>query len=367
MMSCAAALLALGLSATPDAELATAAAPTASTPPAANAAVPPAKPPVNPLSQAIRARTPEEQAAQSGFQLALGVDHSLGLGTFVDPSRYALVVANLTVAPTYLFSLGDQRLAVSAALRAGLEYTLPDAETGRRVTVGDLRLGLSAPALVRDRAVTGLSLTPAASLTFPTSPESWNARLVTALGLSLTVSRSVGPLDLRLAVGGTRGFFASPQTGMRATDARDANGNLLAVCRPDEALCGFSSWNTEWSLSLGGQVAWRATGSLLVYAGYTFVKAWKHPATLTPDELTPKALDTAGNPVACVGLCQADRTQAFLGASYQLDAHYALDLGLSTAQAPLTDDGKQVRFPWLSIGAWASNRSTISLSLSAAY
>lgn len=319
------------------------------------------------LATAVRARTPEEQATQSGFQVVAGIDHALGLGTFVDPQRYALVLANLTVAPAYLFSLFGRRLAASAALRLGFEYTLPDVETGRRVSFGDLRLGLSAPAILRDRAVTGIALSPGLNLTVPTSPESWNASLITNLGLSLTASRSVGPVDLRLTLGGSRGIFASPQTGMRATAARDASGNLLAVCRADETLCGFSSWNTEWTFSVGAQVGWRATGRLLLYAGYTFIKSWRHGATPAGDELTPKAVDSSGNPVACIGLCQADRTLAFVGASYQLNEHFSLDLGLSTTQTPLTDDGQRVRFPWLSVGAWASNRSTLLLSLNGAY
>jgi hypothetical protein len=118
---------------------------------------------------------------------------------------------------------------------------------------------------------------------------------------------------------------------------------------------------------MGGQVGWHVAEKFLVFVGYTFVKTWRHPATLVVDDATPKALDANGNPVACVGLCQADRTQAFVAVSYELAAHFSLDLGLSTAQTPLTDDGQRVRFPWLSVGAWASNRSTISLSLFATY
>ena len=319
------------------------------------------------LALAVQARTPEEQAGQSGFQLMLGLDHSLGLGTFVDPQRYALLLAHLVVAPTYLFGLLGQRFAASAVLRAGFEYTLPDVETGRRVTVTDLRLGLSAPAILRDRALTGIAFTPSLSLTVPTSPESWNAGLVTNLGATISASRSFGPVDVRLSLGGTRGFFASPQTGMRATNSRDSDGNRLVLCRQDEPVCGFSGWNTEWSFSVGGQVGWRATGNLLVYLGYSFMKSWRHPATLSVDEYTPKAVDSSGQPVACVGLCQSDHTRAFLGASYQIDPHYSVDLGLFTMQTPLSDDGRSVRFPWLSVGAWAANRTTISLSLTAAY
>ena len=73
-----------------------------------------------------------------------------------------------------------------------------------------------------------------------------------------------------------------------------------------------------------------------------------------------------GNPVAHVGLGVSDRTQAGLGISYQMNEHYSLDFGLDTTQAPLTATG-QVRFPWLSFGSWATNSTSLYLSLSAAY
>ena len=317
------------------------------------------------LASAVQAHTPEEQAAQAGFQLQLSLDHALGLGTFSDASKYARLVGSLTVAPTYLFSVKGQRLVASGTFRLGYEYTLPDVSTGRRTQVSDVRLGLAAPVLFKE-ALTGISLSPGASLAVPTSLESWHAGLITNLGLNLTASRSLGPFDLRLTLGGSRGFFTTAQNGVLASTATDASGNLLVTSRNGEPVSAFANWNTAWSFSVGGQVQWRATGSVLVYAGYTFSKSWRYAATLTVDEYTPQGLDANGNPVAKVGLGQADRTAAFVGASYQINAHYTLDLGLSTVQAPLTATGL-VRFPFLSIGSWADNASSIYFTLGAAY
>ncbi|MCC6334862.1 MAG: hypothetical protein IT380_12860 [Myxococcales bacterium] len=318
------------------------------------------------LANAVQARTPEEQANQSGFQFIVALDHYLGAGTFVDAKYYSYLAAFLTVVPQYLFGIGKQRLVASVTARLAYEYTMPDAETGRKVGFSDTRIGLSAPAIFRDNAFTGIAFSPNIGLTLPTSPESWNAGMITALSAGVTMSRSVKVVDFRLQLGGSRSFYTSAQSGVRASDARDENGNLYVTCRTGEPVCGFSSMNPAWSFNIGGQVQWRATGSLLFYVGYTFIKSWRHGATYSQDEFTPKALDENGNAVADVGLGQMDRTSAFLGASYQLNEHYSIDLGVSNVQTPLTPTG-QVRFPFLSFGTWADNATSLYFTLTAAY
>lgn len=318
------------------------------------------------LANAVQARTPEEQANQSGFQFIVALDHYLGAGTFVDASKYAYLSGFLTVIPQYLFGIGKQRLVASATVRMAYEYTMPDAETGRKASFFDTRIGLSAPALFRDTKYTGIAFSPNVGLAIPTSPESWNAGLITALSAGLTMSRSIKTVDFRLAVGGSRSWYASAQNGVKASDARDENGNLYVVCRAGEQVCGFSNMNPAWSFNIGGQVQWRATGNLLFYVGYTFIKTWRYGSTWFPDENTAKAVDSNGNPVVTTGYGQADRTSAFLGASYQLNEHYSIDLGVSNIQSPLTATG-QVRFPFLSFGAWADNATSLYFTLTAAY
>jgi hypothetical protein len=319
------------------------------------------------LANAVQARTPEEQANQSGFQFIVAMDHYLGAGTFVDASKYSYLAGFLTVVPQYLFGIGKQRLVASATARVSYEYTMPDVETGRKVSWFDTRIGLAAPAFFRDTALTGIAFTPNVGLTLPTSPESWNAGMISALSLGLTMSRSVKTFDFRLNLGGSRSFYTSAQNGVRASDARDEQGNLYVVCRAGEPVCGFSNMNPAWSFNIGGQVQWRATGNLLIYVGYTFIKSWRHAATYTQDQYTPKALDANGNPVADVGLGVSDRTSAFFGASYQLNEHYSIDLGVFTAQNPLHANNRNVRFPFLSFGSWADNATSLYFTLTAAY
>jgi hypothetical protein len=326
----------------------------------------------NPLANAVQARTPEEQALQSGFQLITVLDTYLGMGTFVDAKQYSYLASSLSVIPQYLFGIGKQRLVASASFRGVYEFTMPDVETGRRYTFWDTRIGVSAPALWRDKKFTDIAFSPSLGLTIPMSPESFNAGMITMLNVGLTMSRRAGPVDFRANIGGSRGFFGQPFNGPRnptlngGSIPTDANGNAKLICRPGEDFCGFSNWNTAWMLSAGGQVQWRATGSLLFYVGYTYIKMWREAATFTPDQYTPQALDGDGNPVAKTGYGEFDRTSAFFGASYQLSDHYSLDLYAFTIQTPLTATG-QVRFPFLSFGAWADNATSLTFSLTAAY
>lgn len=324
----------------------------------------------NTLANAVQARTPEEQAKQTGFQIITALDHWLGMGTFFDPKSYAYLSANLTVQPQVLFGVKGKRLAASATLRASYEYTLPDNDTGRRFSPGDIRLGLSAPALFRDKAVTGISVSPSAGLILPTSPESWNAGLITSFSLGLAATRSIaygaGGFDFRLVVGGSRGFFTGATNSIRASSNRDSFGNLLVVCRTGEAACATAGQNTAWSANLGGQVNWRINGEVIAYVGYTFIKTWREAAAGSLDDQSPKGVDSNGNSVARAGYGQVDRTSAFIGASYQLNEHYSLDLGMATVQTPLTATG-QVRFPFFSFGAIADNSTTAYFTLTAAY
>ena len=71
--------------------------------------------------------------------------------------------------------------------------------------------------------------------------------------------------------------------------------------------------------------------------------------------------------MASTGYGRGDRTSAYFGGSYQLNEHYSLDLGVSTIQTPLHADNVHVRFPFLSLGSWADNGTSIYFTLSAAY
>ncbi|MBX7098971.1 MAG: hypothetical protein K1X89_14775 [Myxococcaceae bacterium] len=302
-----------------------------------------------------------------GFNVSVDLDHWLGVGTFIDPAQYSYLAVNLTVAPSYTFSLKGKKLRASATARATYEYTMPDNDNGRRFSPYDTRLGLSAPGLLKEPN-TGITLSPSFGMTIPTSQESWQATLVTSLSLGAALAKSFGKFDFSASVGGSRGFHLSPVNASRLTTARDAQGNRIVIGRNGELDPGYFGMNTAWSMSAGGSVNFRATDSLSFYVGYTFIKSWKYQAATDPsDPNSSQALDSNGNPVVRFGLAQADRTFGVFGGSYQLTDNYAIGLSASTIQTPKSNDLSHFRFPFWSFDGVTGNSTSINLTLSAFY
>lgn len=333
----------------------------------------------NALANAVQARTPEEQANQTGFQFAFGLDHYLGTGTFVDSEKYASLVAAPSVSATFLFGIKGIRMAASARVWAFYEYTLPDTQNGRRFFPQDTRLSLVAPALFRDKAVTGIAITPSITAVVPTSPESFTAGLISTLGVGAAVTRSVkvgnGGFDFRLTLAGSYGIYTSAVNGIRNRPAtapgnRDALGNQIVIGRPDETFAAINGMNPAFSGSIGGSVNWRTGGNLLLFAGYSYARSFNQAATLDPNDPTlPQAFDSNGNQVGRAGMGGNDVTRAFIGASYQLNEHYNLDFYVFTLQSPLVRIGDKW-VPRPPIGSFidaASNNTSFIVSLGAAY
>lgn len=335
--------------------------------------------PQNAIANAVQARTPEEQANQSGFQFAFGLDHYLGTGTFVNSQQYASLVGAPSISATYLFGIKGIRMAASARVSAFYEYTLPDTPNGRRFFPQDTRFSVVAPALFRDKAVTGIAVTPSLSAVVPTSQESFTAGLITSIGLGAAATRSVkvgeGGFDFRLTLSGSYGFFTQPVNGVRNMPAnapgnRDALGNQIVIGRPDETWAVVNGMNPAFSGTVGGSVNWRTGGNLLMFAGYSYTRSFNQAAVLDPnDPYLPKATSSTGDGVARAGSGGGDVTRAFIGASYQLNEHYNLDFYVFTLQSPMMRQGDKwvPRFPIGSITDSASNNTSLIVSLGAAY
>lgn len=327
----------------------------------------------NPLANAVQARTPEEQAKQSGWVVMVGLETDLGAGTFVDPKTQSYLGSILSFNPMFQTRLFGKGIRVSAAAQLAYEYTLPDAATGRRVGFSDISLGATMPAAFRE-PLTGIAVTPSLGLTIPASPESFQAGLITSLRVGASFSRRAGPIDLRLNVNGTRGFYtrafsAVANPAYTKAAERDAQGHLLRVCRDGEPYCAAGGMNPAWGLSLGGSAQWRATGDLMLYVGYTYMFNWREAAATERDEFTAPVLDSNGNNAAQVGYGRSDRMSTFIGASYQVNNNYSLDIGVQSTQAALTVNpaggGWLPLFPIFNQYAWPGTQ--FYLALTAAY
>ena len=331
-----------------------AAAPTAGTTPSATA------------SGALAAQ--EEKENQGGPSIGIELDHSLGTGTFVDPSLYSSFGATLSVVPRYVFSAGGLKFALSLAIRGGWEYTLPDSENGRRFSPADTRLGLSAPAILKSDKL-GISFSPSIGVLIPTTQESWQAGLITNLSVGFALAKPVGRFNFALTSNGSRGFHVTGASQVRSQATSGAADQLNSFAArkvaggSDEPFVAFAAWNTAWSFNVGGNISAQATDELSFVIGYTYARSWKYfGVPIGPDERLP-----AG---AVYGSGQAERTSTVIAANYQLTDHYGISLSASTLQTPRSGamgGAGYFRFPFWAINNAADNATALSFTFSASY
>lgn len=307
----------------------------------------------------------EEKEKQGGWSLGVELDHALGTGTFVDASLYSYFGATLSVLPRYVFLAGDVKLAVSLSLRGAWEYTLPDSENGRRFSPADTRLGISAPGLYKN-GLTGITFSPSFGVLIPTTPESWQARLITNLSLGVALSRPIWKFQVAVTANGSRGFHVSGASQTPSAPAVVGQLNSFSARKSalgqDEAFVGFSAWNTAWAFNVGANVSFQATDELSFIVGYTYARSWKYyGVAIGPDETLPAN--------ARYGAGQAERTSTVAAVNYQLTDHYGISLAGSTLQTPRSGAGGSVgrfRNPFWSDYP-ADNATNISFTFSASY
>jgi hypothetical protein len=335
----------------------------------------------NPLANAVSARTPEAQAAQSGVQVAVNLDQYIGTGTFlnqtssVDGKRSAnsdYIATNLGIGLSYLFSVAGRKLVFSGSTSVTYEHTTADAATGRRWSPTNVRLGLSAPAtlkgILKIGDYKGISLTPSLSASVPATPESFNAGLISVVGLSVALSSSVGPLDFRLSGGIRYGIFTRQYGGQRAGSV-DAQGVNLVLGRKGEVISDPTANNVQWGANVGGLVQWAITGNLQAYAQYGY--NYSRPFAISVTEgISSQGVDANGNPVVRSD-APRDGTSGVVGLSYQFNDHYSFDIGASTSQLPFggvngDTKARYVNFPFWSVNP-ANGATSIYFSLAGAY
>lgn len=319
--------------------------------------------------------TPEQLAKLRGFFFSFSVDHSLGMGTFVDPKTYAALVANVNAFISYRTRLFDKSLSIGVQpfglLGFSYEYTLPDTDNGRRLSWSDARVAVSMPALIRETN-TGIVITPSFNIIVPTTIESWGAGLISRLGFGLSMNRNFKtPIGLIIAnFGGlaTIGLFTNTQSVVRPTELRDQAGNPVVLCRDGETACGINNNNSFLAFQGSLNATWVATDSVFLSVSYGLQGSLRYAAVSQVDDLTPPSLDTNGNPVARVGMVRnADMQSASVSLSVNLTDAISGTLYLANFAPLLTADQKSVRFPFVDVTGLANNNTSVGFSLSATY
>lgn len=326
--------------------------------------------------KATASLTAEEVEEQSGWGLGVDLDHTMSTYTFVEPGYYTNYVGgSLGVGGRYSFKLSDIKLSLSAKWGVSVEYTPPaDDNNGRRFSHSDLRIGLSAPGILKIPVV-DIKVSPSIGITVPLTAESWNAGLILGASAGVSASRGWKYVDVSLSGSISHGFYTSTANyGVQPGNVfspSEGEGRATFLCRTGEAICGIQGMNP--ALGIGGNLAVNIRPIDALSFGITFGlgKTWNYATTDVVDEYTPKALDSNGNPVAGVGMKARDRMSTNISASYSFTENVAATLYLQNSQQPLQvrpENGSgydSLRFPFADIVSRYGGSTALGLTVSA--
>ena len=318
--------------------------------------------------------TPEQLAALSGFFYSASIDHSIGLGTFIDSTKYAYLNGIVNAFVSYRTQIKGRAFALGVLPFGGTgfiyEYTLPDTSTGRRLTWSDARISLSMPALFRNKA-TGITLNPSLQVILPTTPESWQAGLISRLGVGVSLNKNfatpAGLLIANISGSSTFGIYKSTANVVTRPSGPSSDGRLTVLCRTGETVCGINNNNSAIALSISPSLTLAATDWLFFGISYSIGANWRYGVISSPDGMTAKGLDVNGEPLAHAGMTGVSTQSAVISASINITEVWSATLYLYNFAPLLTQDGSHVRFPFVDATGLANNNTQIGFSLSATY
>jgi hypothetical protein len=318
--------------------------------------------------------TPEQLAKLQGFFFSASVDQYMGLGTLVDPAHYANIGTWVNAFISYRkrimghsFSLGVQPFGLTGIT---YEYTMPDNPTGRRVVSSDARMSLSMPALYKS-AFSGVTVTPSVNLTFPTTPESWHAGLITRVGVGLSMDRvwdiPMGQLETYFSGIGSFGIFTRTANVTPAVGAVDQDHHHIDLGRPGEIYSDNAGNNPAIAAQASLGVTWLATSYFFVSTGYTIIGSWRYPVTNMVDQYTAMCSTTTGQSCANAGMTLVPLQSASVSVAVNLSDVMSLSAYIYN-YAPLWSPAQNgVRNPWVDATGLPNNNTIVGLSLAATY
>lgn len=262
----------------------------------------------------------------------------VGSGTFVSNpySDDPLFSQALSLHPRFALS---RELSAAAGFTLECEFTEPNNPNARRCAPGDLSLSLSAADLVRDPWLDG-QVRGTFSILLPTSQESrWNHTVVNlragagygatffddhlSAGLSFGVQKYLHTQKTRGPLGSEPGGGDFPNFLVRRSATEDGSTG------------SGGRYNDNWAFISSANVGWKFTDELsaaVSFGLYNYLR-YSAPDDIFADDSRPLAGRT-------------DVTTGSLEVSWTPLAHFAVDLGVTSAQPALTADGKSLRFPF---------------------
>lgn len=312
--------------------------------------------------------TPEQLAAAGAWTFGLNLDNSVGSGTFANPELFALVVTSFSGSVTKPVRLFNRNFLVNGGLNTSYEFTRPDPlfgnVNGRRFNWSDGRIGAAMPGAIKEK-ITGISVNPAVSLTVPLTMESYRTGALSSLGASVRFIRQVGPVSVRVGVGGDYAINSSSYRVDRpvANVIRDGG----PICRASDPVgsCGSAGLMSRGGVNGNVTALWFISDAIGAWGQIGAGSRWMNPAAPTRDEFTPPGTRVDGSPVAFEGAVPWNTTSSTFGLWYNLTDVFAVSGGIATFGPMRTMDSKAFRFPLIDVFTPEMNLTSYSVTLSA--
>ena len=293
------------------------------------------------------------ETAKSPFSMALVLDNSVGVGTFVEgSSQRPSYTMSLDMRPMWKLS-DNETVRLRMAVYSGLIQNADSSTTTKRqVLVTDLEARYMHSSSQELGAIK-LGATPYAAVSFPTSLASRHATKIAAVRGGYNVSAKLNKFTLMLDTGVLKNFhrYTSPVV------QRDDN---VAIFRPQGAedlgnsLTAIGRNNVEWSWSSQAMMSLGLSDKLTFSTAYAFAKSWTY-VSYPDDEQTAEQAD-AGRGVR-------DVVQGVVDLYWQTPFEkLGLDLGITSAQSPKTADNSGFRFPFFDFKSTANNYTSVYLA-----
>lgn len=316
--------------------------------------------------QAVNASlmTPEQLAAAGQWTFGVNLDNSVGSGTFANAAYYASVVSSVSGSVTKPVRIAGKSFLVNGGLSSSYEFTRPDNQNGRRFSWADFRLGASMPGAIKEK-ITGISVNPAMSIGVPLTMESFYSGQLSSVGANVRFIRQVGPVSLRLGVGGNYTLATSAYRVQRPVANVVQTGGPLCRASDPAGSCGSAGLMSLGGVNTNLTALWFISDALVGWGQVGVGTVWNRAAAGAQDEYTPRGTRVDGSPVAFNGSIPANNTNASFGLSYNLTDIFSVSGGVSTMSPARTMDTKAFRFPLFDFRTPEMNLTSYTVSVSA--
>ena len=312
-----------------------------------------------------------------GISGSLTLDNSVGIGSF-----YRADSTEIVPALTFIVSWeipGTEAMALTArqdltlyGLGALSAYT--DQDPGEDVRAADTLITWSTGEIVKDEWLTGIGLSSSLRFYLPTSPGSQSRTLIMGIGPGVGLKRTFGFVELTASTRAKYSFHRFDNQvftvdGEGDDDSADGVRAAYQGCVPrgnsknsalrnDEVGCGGAQ-NADWTWYHSFASEFQITRALSASITLMIINSFGIPIAIDEHSSAVTARTDNEN--------QRDSTWGIVDATYAVNNHLDLSVGISSLQTAKSADGEHIRFPWWDFEGPQGNNTSLYFDVTGSF